>query len=392
MSKFIRGTLAGLVGSLLFVSVASQVGCAGHDKSGASKHGQAKAGIMKSEFGKTKDGQSVDLYTLTNRHGMVAKITNFGGIITEIRAPDRNGKFEDVVLGFDNLDQYTAGHPFFGAIAGRYANRIAKGKFTLDGKTYTLAVNNGPNHLHGGEVGFDKKVWEARGTNESAGPTLKLRYISADGEEGYPGKLTTYVTYTLTDDNALKIDYEAKTDKPTVLNITNHSYFNLAGENSGSIADHVLYLNSKEYTQVDDTLIPTGEYKKVKGTPLDFTKPTPIGERMKDIQDKTNGGYDHNFLLDHPAHKVALAARVMDPASGRVMEVWTDQPAVQLYTGNFLDGTLTGIGGKKYEKFGAFCLETQHYPDSPNHQQFPSTVLRPGDTFKSETIYKFSTK
>jgi aldose 1-epimerase len=315
----------------------------------------------------------------------------YGAIVTELHAPDRGGNKADIVLGFNNLDQYLADNPFFGAIAGRYANRIAKGKFTLDGKEYTLATNNGPNHLHGGNVGFDKRVWDGKPMETPDGPAVQLHYVSKDGEEGYPGDLDTTVTYTLTNDNALRIDYKATTDKPTVLNLTNHSYWNLAGEGSGTILDEVLYLNSDRYTPVDATLIPTGEIKSVKGTPFDFTTPTRIGARIQ----QTGGdpiGYDHNFIINGEPGTLRLGGRLEDPKSGRVMEFWTTQPAVQFYTGNFLDGKLKGISGKPYNQHDALCLETQHYPDSPNHPSFPSTTLRPGQTFTSTTLYKFSAK
>ena len=347
---------------------------------------KAPMSITKSEFGKTKDGQQVDLYTLANVHnGMTAKIMTYGGIITELHVPDKAGKQADVVLGFNNLDAYLAGHPFFGAIAGRYANRIAKGKFTLDGKEYDLAINNGPNSLHGGIKGFDKAVWQAESTTTHDSASLKLTYVSKDGEEGYPGTLTTTCTYTLTDKNELKIEFEATTDKDTVLNLTNHSYFNLAGESSGKILDAVLTINADRYTPVDAKGIPTGELKDVKGTPMDFIEPHAIGERIAQVK----GGYDHNFIVNGGGGKLALAAKVKDPKSGRTMEVWTTQPGVQLYTANFLDGKLTGIGGTKYKKHDALCLETQHYPDSPNHPSFPTTTLKRGEKYEQMTVYRF---
>jgi aldose 1-epimerase len=348
--------------------------------------------IQKSDFGKTSEGQNVELYTLTNNNGMVAKIMTYGAIVTELHVPDRNGKNADVVLGFDNLKQYLDGHPFFGAIAGRYANRIAKGVFTLNGKEYHLAINNGPNSLHGGKVGFDKHVWKAESSQSAAGPALMLTYVSPDMEEGYPGTLTTHVTYTLTNDNALKIDYHATTDKPTILNLTNHSYWNLHGAGSGKdILDHVLRLNADNYTPVDDTLIPTGEIKSVKGTEFDFTSPKPIGRDIAKTPGNPNG-YDHNFVINGKPGTLRMAAQANDPDTGRTMEVWTTQPGVQFYTGNFLDGNLKGINGKMYGKHYAFCLETQHYPDSINQPKFPSVVLNPGATFTSTTVYKFSAK
>ncbi|MDB5322697.1 MAG: aldose epimerase [Phycisphaerales bacterium] len=341
------------------------------------------------DFGRTNEGQAVELYTLTNPHGMVAKIMTYGAILTELHVPDRNGKMADVVLGFDNLKQYLDGHPFFGAIAGRYANRIAKGAFTLDGKEYKLALNNGPNSLHGGKVGFDKRIWKTnglKGYNNDASVTFN--YVSPDGEEGYPGTLTLSVTYTLTDNNELRIEYAATTDKATVLNVTNHSYFNLHGSGSGrDILDHVMQINADHYTPVDATMIPTGEIATVKGTVFDFTKPKPIGRDIAKTPGNPNG-YDHNFVLNGKG-ELAMCAKVTDPDTGRTMEVWTTQPGVQFYTGNFLDGKLKGIGEKPYVGHYAFCLETQHFPDSPNHPKFPTTVLKPGDTFKSTTTYKF---
>lgn len=341
-------------------------------------------------FGRTPEGTEVRIYTLSNTKGMTVKITEYGAIITELWVPDRNGKPGDVVLGFDNLDRYLKGHPFFGAIAGRVANRIAKGKFTLDGKEYTLAVNNGPNHLHGGLKGFDKKVWKSRPLRGlSREVAVELTYISPDGEEGYPGTLTAKVTYTLTDDNELRIDYEATTDKPTIVNLTNHSYFNLA--ESGSVLDHILMINADRYTAADDTLIPTGELAPVKGTGLDFTQPRRIGDRIADYMSFAKG-YDHNFVLNSGGKAMAMAARVSEPKSGRVMEVWTTEPGVQLYCGNHLDGSLTGVGGVVYKQHTGFCLETQHFPDSINKPSFPSVVLRPGQTFKSTTAFRFAAK
>jgi aldose 1-epimerase len=305
--------------------------------------------------------------------------------------PDRDGKLNDVVLGFDDLESYLKGHPHFGATTGRVANRVAKGKFTLDGKEYTLAVNNGPNSLHGGLKGFDKVVWKAEPKEASDAVAVQLTYVSPDGEEGYPGNLTTIVTYALTNQNELRIDYKATTDKATPVNLTNHSYFNLAGPRSGDILSHELMLEADEYTPADDTLIPTGEIRSVKGTPLDFTKPATIGSRIAQVADKT-GGYDHNFLLRGKGKSLALAARAYEPKTGRVMEMYTTEPGVQLYTGNFLDGKLKGKGGVVYQKHQAFCLEAQHFPDSVNHPEFPSVILRPGQTYTQTTAYKFSTK
>jgi aldose 1-epimerase len=355
-----------------------------------------KPSVETKPFGKTRGGTPVDLFILTNSNGMKAKIISYGAILTELDVPDRNGKPGDVVLGFDNLEQYLAGHPHFGATTGRVANRIAKGKFMLDSKEYTLAINNGPNALHGGLKGFDKIVWSAPGhTGEpketSDAVAVQFTYVSADGEEGYPGNLTTVVTYTLTNQNELRIDYKATTDKATPVNLTNHSYFNLGGPQSGDILGHELMLEADEYTPADDTLIPTGEIKSVKGTPLDFTKPTTIGSRIGQVADKT-GGYDHNFVLRSKGGRLALAARVYEPKTGRVMEMYTTEPGVQLYTANFLDGKLKGKGGVVYQKHQAFCLEAQHFPDSVHHPEFPTIILRPGQTYTQTTVYKFLVK
>jgi aldose 1-epimerase len=344
--------------------------------------------ITKSKFGNLPDGSTVEQFTLSNSAGLSCKIINYGGIITELHAPDKNGKLGDVVLGFDNFQQYLGGHPYFGAITGRYANRIAKGKFTLDGKTYSLAVNNGPNHLHGGLKGFDKVMWKATPMESKDGPALKLTYTSLDGQENYPGTLNITVTYTLTDKNEVRIDYEADTNKATPINLTNHSYFNLAGAGSGDVFGHELTLNAKNFTPTDDTLIPTGEIKPVKGTPFDFTEPKAIAKDIGQLLDQPHRGYDHNFVLDNGG-KLSLAARVFEPKSGRVMETLTDQPGVQLYTANFLADT-RGKGGSVYGKNGGFCLETQHFPDSPNHPNFPSTILRPGEKYRTTTIYRFA--
>jgi len=348
--------------------------------------------IEKSDFGKTKDNQSVDLYTLSNTRGMVAKVMTYGAILTELHVPDKTGNAQDVVLGFDNLKQYTDGHPFFGAIAGRVANRIAKGTFSLGGREYKLAINNGPNSLHGGDIGFDKKVWKAVPVMTPMGPSVTLTYISPDMEEGYPGTLTTNVTYTLTNNNELKIEYRAVTDKPTILNLTNHSYWNLHGAGSDKdILDHVMTINADNYTPVDDTLIPTGEIATVKGTIFDFTSGKPIGQDIEKTTGKPNG-YDHNFVINGQPSEMKMCAKISDPISGRTMEIWTTEPGVQFYTGNFLDGKLTGIGGVPYTSHYAFCLETQHYPDSINHPRFPTTVLNPGQTYTSTTIHKFTAR
>jgi aldose 1-epimerase len=350
--------------------------------------------VTETAFGTTPDGKSVSLFTLRNRNGVETRITNYGGIVVSLSVPDRNGKFDDVVLGFDGLAGYLQKDvPYFGALIGRYGNRIAGGKFTLDGKTYTLAKNNGPNSLHGGNVGFDKKVWTAEPGAD--GQSLKLTYTSPDGEEGYPGTLTATVVYSLSDADELKIDYTATTDKPTVVNLTNHSYFNLAGQGMGDILNHQLQINASRFTPVDKTLIPTGELKEVVGTPFDFTAPHTVGERINDKNQQLEfgKGYDHNFVLDGvsgPNAPPRLAARVTEPASGRILEVYTNEPGLQFYTGNFLDGTFTGKQGRVYKFRYGFCMETQHFPDSPNHANFPSTVLRPGETYRTTTIYRFT--
>jgi aldose 1-epimerase len=345
--------------------------------------------------GKLKKGsESVDLYTLINRNGLVAKVTDLGGHLTELHVPDRNGEMADVVLGHSTLEPYLdrTTNPYFGSIVGRYANRIAKGEFVLDGKQYTLDASSGGNHLHGGRVGFDLRVWDAELIPDNPeGPALRLTYSSPDGEEGYPGRLHTTVVYTLTHDNALRIDYRANADEPTVVNLTNHSYFNLSGEASGDlITGHVLELNADHYTVVDEELIPTGETARVTGTPFDFTTPHPISESLGDIGG--NPGYDHNFVVDGDVGELRPAARMYDPASGRVMEIHTTQPGIQFYDGNLLAGSITGKGGKVYVKHYGFCLETQHFPDSPNQPGFPSTVLRPGEEYQETTVHRFSTQ
>jgi len=340
-------------------------------------------------FGKLPDGTEIDEYTLRSQKGAVAKVITYGATLTELWVPDKAGKNADVVLGFDNLPQYLGDHPFFGATIGRYGNRIAKGKFSIDGHPYSLFLNNGPNSLHGGKEGFNRKVWKALPVKTGGTAAVKFTYVSKDGEEGYPGALTVSVTYELTDTNELKLTYHASTDKPTVLNLTNHSYFNLSGAGSGDILKEELQLDADRYTPVDSTLIPTGELKSVAGTPFDFRNPTAIGARNADVPG--TGGYDHNFVLDGTAGKLRKIGSVSDPASGRGMEIWTTEPGVQLYVSLGLDGSLSGIGGA-YRKFGALCLETQHFPDSPNHPEFPSTVVRPGQDFHSETIYKFRAK
>jgi aldose 1-epimerase len=368
--------------ALLTVAVAGSLACAADTPT---------LGTTVKPYGKMPDGTQVDEYTLVNKNGVTMKVITLGGIVTELHVPDKNGKLADVCLGCSNLEEYREGHPYFGAITGRVANRIGKGKFTLDGKEYTLATNNGPNHLHGGKVGFDKVVWKA---TVGAGPmvqVLKLSYTSKDGEEGYPGTLKVDVLYTLSDTNAWTIDYTATTDKATPVNLTQHAYFNLAGHASGTILDHELKINASNYTPGDDTLLPTGKIAPVKDTPFDFTKATPVGKRIKEIK-ADPVGYDLNYVLDGRAGTIREIAEVSEPKSGRVMKVFTTEPGVQLYSGNFLDGKQKGKGGVKYSQYGGFCLETQHYPDSINQKTFPSVVLRPGETYRHTTIYSFSTR
>jgi aldose 1-epimerase len=361
-------------------------GCATRKK---TEEGKPMTRLQQQDWG-TVDGYTVKLFTLTNRKGTVVKVTNYGLIITDIQTADRTGKLDHVVLGFDNLEQYLKGHPFFGAIAGRVANRIAKGKFTLDGQQYTLAINNGPNHLHGGKKGFDKQVWDVKVLPPTESEqALQFHYLSKDGEEGYPGNLDVTVVYALTDNDELRIEYRASTDKATPVNLTNHSYFNLAGR--GDVLGTELFLAADRYTAVDKTLIPTGQLAPVKGTALDFTEPKPIGKDIAQLKDFP-GGYDHNFVLNNQDGKLALAARAYEPTTGRVLEVSTTEPGVQLYTGIHLDGKLQGHGGVSYGKFGGFCLETQHYPDSINQPSFPSVVLRPGQVFESTTVFKFAAR
>ena len=355
---------------------------------------QAQAGITKQSFGKTDAGENVDIYTLRNAHGVEARITNYGGIVVSLKVPDRNGKFDDVVLGFNDLDNYLKPGPYFGALIGRYGNRIAKGRFTLNGVEYKLAVNNGENHLHGGIKGFDKVIWAGNELKMKTGPALVLDYISNDGEEGYPGNLTVRVIYTLTNNNELKIEYSATSDKDTVTNLTHHSYFNLAGEGNGDILNTRVTINANRFVPTDAGSIPLGELRRVSGTPFDFLKAHAIGERINqdDEQIKFGSGYDHTWVINGRPGVMRLAATAYEATSGRVMQVWTTEPGVQFYTGNFLDGTLTGKAGKLYPRRSGFCFETQHYPDSPNQPSFPTTTLKKGATYKSTTIYRFSSR
>lgn len=345
--------------------------------------------MEKGIFGKTGSGEEVYLFTLTNGNGVTAKIMSYGATLVSLEVPDKDGKLAEVTLGFDTLKEYmeNPANPYFGSTVGRFANRIAKASFTLDGVEYKLASNDGDNHLHGGMKGFDKVVWSAEVVEGGGGDTVKFSYLSKDGEEGYPGNLTAEVTYTLSEDNELIIEYKAETDKPTPVNLTNHSYFNLAGHDSGSVLGHELTINADRYTDVDDELMPTGELAAVAGTDMDFNTPMTIGARIDNVE----GGYDHNYVLNDSDGKLpAFAARVYEPKSGRTMEVYTTEPGMQLYTGNFLDGSAVGKNGAVYDKHAAFCLETQHYPDSPNQEKFPSTILRAGERYTQKTIYKFS--
>ena len=357
---------------------------------GAQSSGRADS-IASAPFGQTTDGTSVALYTLRNHHGMTARIATYGGTIVSLTAPDRHGHYADVVLGFDKLDDYLAHRTYFGAMVGRYANRIAHGQFTLDGASYKLAVNDGPNALHGGNVGFDKVVWKVALAKVTAqGPRLELTYLSRDGEEGYPGDLKVTATYTLTENNALRLDYKATTDKPTVVNLTQHTYFNLRGH--GDVLDHVVQINANRYTPVDESLIPTGELRTVTGTPFDFREPTAIGARIggPDPQLQVGAkGYDHNWIMNKPLGKLGVIATAFDPESGRVMEVSSTAPGLQFYTGNGLDGTLTGKGGIVYARRSGFAMEAEAFPDTPNHPDFPSVVLRPGKTYRNTIIFRF---
>ena len=353
---------------------------------------QHKSGVEQTPFG-TREGRPITLYTLTNSQGVEVRAMNYGGIVVSIRVPDRKGEMADIVLGHDTAEGYMPNPPYLGAIVGRYANRIANGTFTLDGKTYTLAKNDGPNTLHGGTTRtFDKVMWEGEPLKDKAG--VAFTYLSKDGEEGFPGNLKIKVTYTLNDANELTVDYEATTDKATPINVSQHSYFNLAGEGNGDILNHEIMINADRFTPVDKNLIPTGELRPVKGTPLDFTTATKIGARIDDSYEQMvlGHGYDHNFVINRKGLGMVLAARVYEPTSGRVLEVSTTQPGVQFYTGNFLDGSVTGKQGHVYKRRYGFCLETQHFPDSPNHPDFPSTILKPGETFREKTVFKFEAK
>ncbi len=348
--------------------------------------------ITRDTFGTTEDGMSIERYTLTNGNGLEASIMTYGGTLLTLGVPDRQGQLGDVVLGFDTLQPYLIDHPFFGSLVGRFANRIAHGRFELNGRSYTLARNNGQNHLHGGPGGFHHVVWSAAERTSTDGPSVELTYLSPDGEEGYPGNLSVTVAYTLSNQDELRIDYTATTDQDTIINLTNHAYFNLAGH--GTILDHELELVAAHFLPVDSTSIPLGEIRAVQNTPMDFTTTKAIGLAIgaDDEQTRNGQGYDHTWVLDQGGGSLGLAARLSEPTTGRVMETYTTQPGIQFYSGNLLDGSLTGKGGQRYEKYAGLCLETQHFPDSPNQPHFPSAVLRPGQTFKQTTVYRFSVR
>lgn len=362
---------------------------------GAGQGGARGPSVTRQPFGTLPDGSPVEIFTLTNAGGMEVRAMTYGGIIVSLRVPDRDRRMDDVVLGFDTAAEYvTKNSPYFGAIVGRYANRIAKGRFTLDGQTHQLAINNGPNHLHGGLKGFDKVIWRGEPFKNDAGAGVVFTHASADGDQDYPGTLQARVTYMLTDRNELTVDYHATTDQPTIVNLTQHSYFNLAGQGSRTILGHQLQINADRYTPVDATLIPTGERSPVEGTPLDFRKQRVLGSYIDadHEQIRNGGGYDHNFVLRPAGTAPQLAARVFEPTTGRTLEIATTEPGLQFYSGNFLDGTLAGKQGRVYKKRTGFCLETQHFPDSPNHPDFPSTVLRPGQEYTSRTVWTFGVR
>jgi aldose 1-epimerase len=372
--------------SILACSIFALAGCSD------TGHRPMTSRLQVAPFGVTPDRAEVSVFTLTNSHGVEIRAVNLGAIIVSLRVPDQRGQMDDIVLGFDNLQGYLDEHPYFGAIVGRYANRIANGQFTIDDSAHMLARNDGPNHLHGGLRGFDKVVWTAEAIESPEGASVRFSHISPDGDEGYPGRLEARVTYTLTDGNELVIDYEATTDRPTPVNLTQHSYFNLAGAGTGDVLDHEVTIFADHLTPIDSTLIPTGEIRAVQGTPFDFTAPEAIGRRIDaaDPQLRRAGGYDHNFVLKRPpGDSLVLAAIVREPSTGRVMHIRTTEPGIQFYTGNFLDGSITGKGGRAYGHRGGFCLETQHFPDSPNRPEFPSVILEPGQTYRSRTVYWF---
>ena len=379
--------------ALVLLALAAQRACAARPAA-TRDHSPATGRVTRTPFGTLPDGRAVELLTLTNAHGIEVRAMTYGGIIISVRAPDRAGRLDDIVLGYDSLEGYVRKSPYFGAIVGRFGNRIARGRFTLDGRSYTLATNNGPNHLHGGIVGFDKVVWAAREFRSDSGVGVVFTHTSPDGDEGYPGTLRARVTYTLTDRDELVVDYHATTDRATPVNLTQHTYWNLAGDGRRDVLGHELMIAADSFTPVDSTLIPTGEIAPVAGTPFDFRKLTPIGSRIDrrdDQQIAHGGGYDHNFVLDRRgAAGLAHAARVVEPTTGRTLDVYTTEPGVQFYSGNFLDGSITGKQGHVYQHRFGFALETQHFPDSPNHPNFPTTILHPGEEYRSRTVFAFA--
>lgn len=392
-----QGKMKTLLFSTVILALSAMLGCQSNSTNESqNKPKEMKASISKSAWGTMPDGKAIDLYTLTNKNGLEAKITNYGGIVVSLKTPDKNGKMEDIVLGFDSLDEYVKSSPYFGCIVGRYGNRIAKGQFELQGKVYHLAKNDGENHLHGGIKGFDKVVWEAVPDTSKGEAALNLTYVSPDGEEGYPGNLEVRVVYTLTNQDELKITYFATTDKQTPVNLTHHGYFNLTGGAKRDVLSHKLSINASGFMAVDSGLIPNGELRALNGSPFNFKTPKAIGDdiNFNDPQLLVAKGYDHSWVLNphKPGGNPELAATLLEPESGRYMEVWTTEPGIQFYSGNFLDGTLKGKGGVVYNQRWGLCLETQHFPDSPNHLNFPSTILVPGDNYSTTTIYKFSVK
>lgn len=381
-----------LLSTLVTATAVLAIGCAGGESSDPMTLTPPR--VTKDNFGTTADGKFVEAYTLRNNKGMEAVVLTYGGIIQSLKAPDRTGAFDDIVMGFDTVAEYEAGSPYFGSLIGRVGNRIANGTFTLDGKAYTLAKNNGPNHLHGGVKGWDKLIWAADPFQDETGAGVLLTLTSPDGDEGYPGKVTAHVKYTLTPDNRLIVDYHATTDAPTVINLTQHSYFNLGGAQTTDILGHELMINADRFTPVDATLIPTGDLASVEGTPFDFRTSTAIGARIDadHVQIKHGPGYDHNWVLNRSGEGLQLAATVHEPVTGRTLEIRTTEPGLQFYAGNFLDGTLKGKGGRVYPRRSGFCLETQHFPDSPNQPSFPSIELRPGGEYKSQTVFAFGAR
>lgn len=380
-------------GLVIAMVIPWQIGCVSQD-SDALSSSSGRASVTRALFGATRDGAVVDVFTLTNANGLEMRAMTYGGIILSLRVPDRDGRLDDIVLGYDDLEGYLTDSPYFGAIVGRYGNRIANGRFTLDGETHQLETNDGPNHLHGGPKGFDKVVWDAEPLENDDGVGVIFTHTSPAGDQGYPGNLAVRVTYTLTDRDELVVDYFATTDRATPVNLTQHTYFNLAGGGRRDVLEHELTINAHHFTPVGATLIPTGVIVPVEGTPFDFRTSTPIGARIDedDEQLRNGGGYDHNFVLDRQRPRLVHAARVTEPTTGRVLDVYTTEPGLQFYSGNFLDGSITGKSGRAYRHRYGFCLETQHFPDSPNQPDFPSTILRPGGEYRSRTVFAFGSR